>query len=256
MTSRNVPDILVGVEQAMADLIMYFDESFIKSLPDEWPLAIVQIAERFNSSFRAALDANKHLLAQELLLLLKVYCRKKNLQRPIPRIAGRPDVDISTAQNIIGKLAAEARGILEHRKEELRLSNCESAFAIALGGEFYYEFSEGDLRRIQVLVNELRDLISGSEELQASHKRRILSRLEKLQSELHKTVSDVDRIYGSLIELSITAGIIGENLKPITERIREIIGIVWPVQTRAFDLPSNMPFRLPGQSEQDESVKP
>ena len=72
-----------------------------------------------------------------------------------------------------------------------------------------------------------------------------------MQSELHKKVSDLDRFWGFFIDASIVVGQMGENAKPMVEVIRQIVRIIWPTQTRAYELPSDVPFKLLGQSEND-----
>jgi hypothetical protein len=46
-----------------------------------------------------------------------------------------------------------------------------------------YRFSDDDFNRIQVLINELRDLINNSQVITAKHKQRLLERLERMQRE-------------------------------------------------------------------------
>jgi hypothetical protein len=48
------------------------------------------------------------------------------------------------------------------------------------------------------LINELRDELSKESELDEAHKQRLLKRLEALQKELHKKVSDLDHFCGLL----------------------------------------------------------
>ena len=44
---------------------------------------------------------------------------------------------------------------------------------------------------MQHLINELRDQISKTEALEQEHQQRLLHRLERLQAELHKKMSDL-----------------------------------------------------------------
>jgi len=129
----------------------------------------------------------------------------------------------------------------------------KKTFGIQLGKVFHYEFSDGDLKRIQQLINELRDLISGTEKFNEEHKQRLLKRLEKFQAELHKKVSDLDRFWGILFDFSTVIGLMGENAKPMVGVIKEIVGIIWPVQTRAYDLASNLPFKLLGEKDDEKA---
>jgi hypothetical protein len=68
----------------------------------------------------------------------------------------------------------------------------------------------------------------------------LLSRLEKLQSELHKRVSDLDRFWGLVGDAGVVLGKLGTDAKPIVDRVREIAQITWKTQSRTEELPSNI----------------
>ena len=112
-----------------------------------------------------------------------------------------------------------------------------------------YEFDDADFDRIQTLINELRELITASEVIDEDHKSRLLKRLEKLQQELHKKMSNVDMLWGLIGDAGVVLGKFGHDVKPLTDRIREIVEIVWRVQAAAAGLPSGLPLRLPGETE-------
>ncbi|MBY6073415.1 hypothetical protein KUV35_19095 [Marinobacter salsuginis] len=103
---------------------------------------------------------------------------------------------------------------------------------------FYYEFTNGDLKRIQEILNELRDKISTSELFGGNHKTRLLRRLERLQAELHKRMSDLDRFWGLVGDAGVVLGKFGNDAKPFVDRIKEISDIVFRTQARAEELPS------------------
>lgn len=128
----------------------------------------------------------------------------------------------------------------QHRDQtnERRLDQFKSHFALTLSNTFGYEFTDGDLKRIRSLINELRELITENTELDEDHKRRLLKRLEKMQSEIHKKVSDLNAFYGLAVEASVVLRKVGENAKPIVDRIKELTGISWNTQARAENLPS------------------
>ena len=98
--------------------------------------------------------------------------------------------------------------------------------------EFIYEFSEESIARIQTLVNELRDKINASNLFEDKHKQRLLKRLEKLQAEMHKKMSDVDRFWGLIGDAGVVTGKFGEDAKPFVDRIVEISQIVWKTQAK------------------------
>ena len=92
-------------------------------------------------------------------------------------------------------------------------------------------------------------------QLSEDHRLRLLRRLERLQSELHKRVADLDRFWGILVEAGVMLGRFGKDVKPLTDRIREISQIVWTTQAASLGLPSTTPFSmLPGpRNGADES---
>lgn len=127
-------------------------------------------------------------------------------------------------------------------QSEGRVASFREKFRVGLGKTFLYEFSQGDLVEVQGLINELRGLISESKDLDQNHKQRLLRRLEQLQSELHKKMSDLDRFWGLIGDAGVVLNKLGNDAKPIVDRIREISQITWKTQSRAEELPSNADF--------------
>ena len=153
---------------------------------------------------------------------------------------------------LVGNLAEDCREISEYldsleedyatKTSRLKIQNFKKHFIVILGNGFKYEFSQGDLDRIQALVNELREHVSKSNDFEESHKSRLLSRLEKLQAELHKKMSDLDKFWGLIGDAGVVIGKFGDDVKPIVDRIKEITEIVWRTQARAEELPSDSPL--------------
>lgn len=165
------------------------------------------------------------------------------------------DADVYSACSQLHKYLKEAYGELEKDLADHRLGAMKSKFADLVAHGFSYEFTEGDVNRIQVLINELRTLISDNTELEDQHKRRLLKRLEKLQSEMHKKMSDLDHFYGLTVEGSVMLKKVGGNLKPIVDRITEITKITWATQSRAEDLPSGSEPPLLGHDGDSHSIE-
>lgn len=113
-----------------------------------------------------------------------------------------------------------------------------------LGTGFAYEFTQGDLDRIQALIAALRKQLTESDLFDEDHRRRLLKKLEKLQAEVHKRMSDLDQFWAMAGEAGVALGKFGKDAKPFVDRIRELLGIAWGAQARAEDLPSNS--QLPG----------
>lgn len=121
---------------------------------------------------------------------------------------------------------------------KVRLNSFRSHFKATLGAAFCYEFSQGDIERVQTLINEIRNHIASATNFESNHRQRLLKRLEKLQAELHKKVSDLDRFWGLIGDAGVVLGKLGSDAKPIVDRIREVADIVWRTQARAEELPS------------------
>lgn len=138
------------------------------------------------------------------------------------RAAIRPLVEDETAYRNQQKFYAA----LQQRKKELDKG-------------FFYEFTDGDLARIQQIINELRNEIAASKIFEEDHKSRLLRRLENLQAEVHKKMSDVDRIWGLVGDAGIALSKFGVNAKPIVDRIKELSQIAWRTQARREELPSD-----------------
>ena len=150
---------------------------------------------------------------------------------PLDASRGKRATAIRSA--LIGVLASLETQELQARRERLA-----SRFRVGIGTKFAYEFSQGDLDRIQSLLNDLRSLVSASEKFKPEHQQRMLARLETLQRELHKKVSDLDRFWGLVGDAGVMLAKLGNDAKPIVDRVREIADIVWNTQGRAEELPS------------------
>ncbi|MFZ1425877.1 MAG: hypothetical protein WAS21_03795 [Geminicoccaceae bacterium] len=102
-----------------------------------------------------------------------------------------------------------------------------------------YHFNDQEITEIQRLINELRIYLTDSDLFEDAHRRRLLQRLEGLQVELHKKMSDLDRFWGLLGDAGVALGKFGTDAKPIVDRIRELTGIIWKAQARAEGIESS-----------------
>jgi hypothetical protein len=157
-----------------------------------------------------------------------------NSENVLPDISNSLDTNCQQLLQYLSNVKNEFQG----HAYEIQFASIRDQYKAALKSNFAYEFSHGDLERIQDLINELRSQIVNVSALENTHKQRLLSRLEKLQSELHKRVSDLDRFWGMIGDAGVVLGKLGNDAKPIVDRIREIADIVWRTQSRAEELPS------------------
>jgi hypothetical protein len=235
---------------------MIFDEKFIKSLPGSPYSAIIRICDRYREEIAgyelASVDGRELII--ETITFLKSFIKIIGLPNDIsslPLRVGEREEEIVEANDAIMRVRDNATRL----NTESQMDLYENLFVTKYGSLFHYEFAEGDLGRIQTLINELRVLIVNSKELEEDHIQRLCEKLEKLQSELHKKVTDVDRFWGFLLEASIVLGQLGDNVKPMVDVIQKIVGIIWPAQTRAFGFSSDLPLKLLGESKDDKDDK-
>ena len=236
---------------------MYFDDEFIKSLPDDWPYAVEKIVEKFNHAFKGHNLASDeyYYIVEELHLLLKVFCKKKLPKRrySVPNLTDNRESNVKQIASFLAKLFDESQKCIQQQADAKRLIHYKNVFEIAFEDVFHFEFTEGDLERIQQLINELRDLISKTKELDKKHQQRLLIKLEEVQKEFHKKMTTLAKVLEAIIEIGVNLGRFGKDIKPLTDRIGELAGIILSAQKRAYELPSSLPFKLFGQLENDKS---
>lgn len=163
----------------------------------------------------------------------------------VPAVTGDRGSDCQTLKAFVRDVEIACEGV----SNKARFASLRTAFAASLGNGFSYEFSVGDLERVQRLVNELRDLVREAAGLEDEHRQRVLARLEKLQAELHKKMSDLDRFWGLIGDAGVALGKLGKDAKPIVDLIRDLTSIVWNTQARAEELPSGTQPPLLGHDD-------
>lgn len=236
-----------------------YDDKFLDDLPDDPIIAASELCKRFkavhesekvkrtkaagNNSLLGALNAltpNEALYDKylEAVAVFQAFAEAHQLNFKYPELTS------DKKQNIERIIAFFDVATLALTKSvaDITVTRIKAKYAVKFGKVFLYEFSQGDLDRIQNLINELREKISVCEALEENHKSRLLKRLERLQAELHKKVSDLDRFWGLVGDAGVVLGKLGKDAKPIVDRIREIAEIVWRTQSRTEELPSDTPI--------------
>lgn len=223
-----------------------FTEAFTQSLPDEPLVALHRICEVF---FEISGPRNRPTQEDcyRAFAYLKNYAENHGVKLELPRITGTANIDISEITRAFKAIYKDVSQPVGQR----RFESFDAEYARHFSNTFLYEFTEGDVKRIQTLINELRDEIAKVKDLTDEHKQRIMKRLEKMQSELHKKMSSLDMFWGGLIDGSLAFKQIGENFKPVLDRLTELGKIGWNAASRAHGLPSNTPLEL-GESEEEK----
>ncbi|MEM6822708.1 MAG: hypothetical protein AAF558_12305 [Verrucomicrobiota bacterium] len=235
---------------------MNIDEPYIRSLPADPRYALWKICDDFYAEGikgKGITEDELEKLAIDVLALLQIHTHKHKLQDDYFFDDIQPKGYNEWVDGFLDTIA-----IVRNRVQaEFKVSSLEQSKAnigMLMGTEFFYTFTDGDLDKIQKLLEELRRVINETGDIQADHKSRILRRLQKLESELKKNMSDLDRFYGLLVEASVLAEKIGKHSKPIVQLIRTIVNIVWNTQSRAEELPSDSHFALPETTEEENKV--
>jgi len=225
---------------------MIFDDEFIEKLPvDSWD-AIKEVKSCFNDWDNEIRDDQEVGYYEEYLkafAFLNSFLQKINFKGEAPQLslAKNKSYQINDIRSFFNDKNRELFKEFEVAANETLFKDTQAKYSAKLGAGFAYEFSDGDLKKVQTSINELRYLISDSEIIEGNHKQRLLKRLERLQSELHKKMSDLDRFWGFVGDAGVVMGKFGKDAKPFTDRIKEIMEAVWNTQARSEELESGSP---------------
>lgn len=219
-----------------------FSEDFLSSLSDDVDLAQMAICEEFISMNLELKGASKNIGDYfNALAILRAYAQSKNITYTMPSHGSNPNDTIKK----ITQFFITRRNELNKKLNDNYLNGQTEKYAAYFDSVSTYKFSDSDFTKIQEIINELRNLISQSKIVTENHRRRLLERLERMQSELHKSTSDLDRFWGFIGETGIVVGKFGNDIKPIVDRVRELANIVWKtVRLKENLLSSGSPFAL------------
>lgn len=215
-----------------------YNEQFLQSLDDDPKVGLYAICKYFSEArSHTVLDLAAHI---EAYALIEAYLAANEIAEiTIPQFSNNRDQRLQEIIQFIRQTQQQLTPYIQSEEEQKLLQNFRGEFSAHITKSFVYEFSSGDLERIQNLLNELRAMVSTSNMFEENHRRRLLKRLEKLQQELHKKQSDLDHFWGLVGDAGIALGKFGKDAKPFVDRIKEITDIVWRTQSRAEELPSD-----------------
>jgi hypothetical protein len=233
---------------------MLFDDDFVSTINDDPVKSARQVCERALQAVENGTGWSRH----EYDYLLESYALLQTLiEAQLLKIAHKPLILTGTVEEDCPQMFGyirEVKAKLDVMTAHSSLDKLKARFAHGLKSGFAYEFSQADLQRIQQLINELRDQVANSQVFDEQHRTRLMKRLENLQREVHKRVSDLDRFWGLIGDAGVALGRFGKDAKPIVDRISEIAQIVWHTQAQTEGLPSttDMPLLNNNSSSQPE----
>ncbi len=226
-----------------------YSEQFLKSLDDDPKIGLYAICDHFmEARLQKKTGLKEHF---EAFALIEAYTAANDMEVEIPPLPDDRDQRLQIIANFINRTQKSLTQYIQSEEEQRLLHNFRGEFSAHITKAFVYEFSGGDLGRIQSLLNELRNLVSQSNLFEEKHRRRLLKRVERLQQELHKKQSDLDHFWGLVGDAGVALGKFGNDAKPFVERIKEITDIVWRTQSRAEELPSDA---RPALLESDKEI--
>lgn len=163
----------------------------------------------------------------EALSILRAFAMARDAKlETFPELGSQRHQNVTTIAAYFGRLRNHVRAELTNRHARGHFESKTEEYVSLFSKALIYEFSESDFKRVQDLINELRDLIRGSTLITDEHKRRLLRRLEAMTGELRRKTNDIDRFWGFIGEAGIAMRKFGEDLAPISERVLELGGIV------------------------------
>lgn len=145
------------------------------------------------------------------------------------------DIKVATIQltanrtkniDLIRDQANIIKGQAEKIFSEIALKEAIERTDALFGNIGSYEIGKDDLNNIQTSINAIRDLVSKTKELEKNHKERLIKRLDELQVEFDKKMTNFDKFWGFAIESRMYMSIMSKDAKPFLQNINIIVGIV------------------------------
>jgi len=91
---------------------------------------------------------------------------------------------------------------------------------------------------IQGLMDKLREMINVSTLFDDEHRQRVLEQLEKLQFELHKKITNFDKVISGMVRFAKALGLSAKEAKPFTDTVGEMYRIVHESDPELRHLPA------------------
>ncbi|MGR3548131.1 MAG: hypothetical protein ACU0CB_14005 [Roseovarius sp.] len=114
-----------------------------------------------------------------------------------------------------------------------------------------FELSEKETARILELCIGMRKIVFASSEFDQPHKVRLLNRIAAIEAEVQKPRGIFDVVRGGMNDLGETLGKFGTDIKPLTDRMREVVDIARRKTTEYDQIPGPEEVKqLPPPSEE------
>ena len=119
-----------------------------------------------------------------------------------------------------------------------------------------FELKEQEKKRVLRLTSQMRSIVFSSQIFDEPHKRRLLNRIAAMEKEIHQPKGKLDVILAGVSDVGDTLRKFGGDLKPLTDRMREVKNIA---QTNSKEYaqipPPDEQKKLPAPSEEAGDVE-
>lgn len=85
-----------------------------------------------------------------------------------------------------------------------------------------FSLQKQDKARVYELCGQIRKIILAEPSFDEPHKRRLLNRIAAVEKEVGKEKGRFDTILAGIVDFGETAGKFGKDIKPLTDRYREV----------------------------------
>ncbi len=209
----------------------FFPAKTLGHLPADNLEALVALCaefERFEGHARQLPEHHDDYV--EALSILRAFAMARDARLDsFPQIVPQRHQNIANVSAFFTQVRTTARTELAGRHSRGYFESKTEEYLSLFARVQVYEFGEAQFKRMHELITELRQLCGDSTLVAEEHKRRLLRRLEAARCELHRKTTEIDRFWSFLAEAGITMRKYGEDLKPISERVRELTGLVLAV---------------------------
>lgn len=237
-----LPDILL-----IMAIERIFSTDLMDSLPDDKMEAGIAIADAYiqwKAKIGNSLERDVYLTAIDAYAHAKALAKSKDWTSfGTYEIQGQLGDDLNNIDSQFKHLKGWATNNLDKRLGLEQFETSSTKYAADTYNPFEYRFDPAQLERLQQLVNEIRDELTGLTGIPDNWRNRMLMRLEALQRELHERMSTMDRFWGVVGEALPVLHAAGVAARPIVNRLREIAEIGLRVHATFYGLP--MPLGIP-----------
>ena len=117
-----------------------------------------------------------------------------------------------------------------------------------------FSVDEQDAERIFELCSEMRKIVLASTDFDQPHKVGLLNRIAAIESQTQKPKGLFDVVRGGINDLGETLGKFGKEIKPLTDRMNEVVSIARKGSEQYKQLPEPVEIKqLPSPEEDDNA---